>query len=813
DFIGSVARDDGSRVAALAGEVPALIGRLESLRSGELPEPVVPVAPVPTPPEPVQPAAEPVTPIDASLLELFAEEAETQLSALSEGLVALESAADGKAVLDALMRAAHSLKGAARIVGLDPLVKVSHVLEDYFVAALKGEVTVGPAAVDVLLGAVDFIGSVARDDGSRVAALAGEVPALVRRMQDLRAGVSPAAVQSPAPAAPTRETPPPAAAVPSPEPPPPPPAAAVRKGADKGIRMSTEALARLTAMAAETAVEAGRLERLVDEAGLLRERHRELREALGRLRASLEGESGIALAGSALAAAIDRLEECRRLAAQRDEQLEQFARRSTLLANRLSRETLASRMLPFGTILRGFPRLVRDLSRELGKSCRLTLAGEETAIDREILERLEAPLNHILRNALDHGLELPEDRRRAGKPPEGSLRVAASHRAGRLLVTVAEDGRGIDPERLRKAVIDRGLESPEKAERLSAEELYEFLFLPGFSTAAKVSEISGRGVGLDAVRSMVQEAGGAVTLQSAPGKGTTFNLELPITRAVSRALLVDIAGDRFAVPLERVDRALRPAQEDIRTIEGRPYLHVDGADVALVPAEEVLELEGNGSQMPTCSVLVVAEGARKYGLIVDRFVGESSLVVRPLDTRLGELPDVAAYSTDDAGQIILFLDVDQLVRGIDALVSEGRLRRPGRQRDRHGEGPERRRILVVDDSLTVRQAERQLLENAGYLVEVAVDGVEAWSAVRLGAYDLVVTDVDMPRMNGIELVRRIRGDARLERLPVVVVSYKDREEDRLRGLEVGADRYLAKGGLLDQALVEAVLDLIGGPER
>jgi len=667
---------------------------------------------------------------------------------------------------------------------------------------------VGPAAVDVLLGAVDFIGSVARDDGSHVAALAGEVPALVRRMQDLRSGVVAAPVQALPPAAPVREAPSPA--VPIQEAPPTP---AARKGADKGIRMSTEALARLTAMAAETAVEAGRLERLVDEAALLREGHRELREALGRLRASLEGEGSIATAGSALASAIDRLEECRRLATRRDEQLEQFARRSTLLANRLSRETLASRMLPFGTILKGFPRLVRDLSRELGKSCRLTLAGEETAIDREILERLEAPLNHILRNALDHGLELPEDRRRAGKPAEGSLRVAASHRAGRLLVTVAEDGRGIDPERLRKAVVDRGLETPDKAERLSAEELYEFLFLPGFSTAAKVSEISGRGVGLDAVRSMVQEAGGAVTLHSAPGKGTTFNLELPITRAVSRALLVDIAGDRFAVPLERVERALRPPREEIRTIEGRPYLHVDGAEVALVPAAEVLELEGHAADLPICSVLVVAEGGRQYGLLVDQFVGESNLVVRPLDPRLGELPDVAAYSTDDAGHIILFLDIDQLVRGIDALVSEGRLRRPGRQRDRRDEGLERRRVLVVDDSLTVRQAERQLLENAGYLVDVAVDGVEAWSAVRLGAYDMVVTDVDMPRMNGIELVRRIRGDARLERLPVVVVSYKDREEDRMRGLEVGADRYLAKGGLLDQALVAAVLDLIGGPER
>lgn len=599
-------------------------------------------------------------------------------------------------------------------------------------------------------------------------------------------------------------------AVAAPEAPPP---VVARKGADKGIRMSTEALGRLTAMAAETAVEAGRLERLVDEASLLRERHRELREALGRLRASLEGEAGIAMAGSALASAIDRLEECRRLAGQRDEQLEQFARRSTLLANRLSRETLASRMLPFGTILRGFPRLVRDLSRELGKSCRLILAGEETAIDREILERLEAPLNHILRNALDHGLELPEDRRRAGKPAEGTLRVSASHRSGRLLVTIAEDGRGIDPERLRRAVIERGLETPDKAGQLSAEELYEFLFLPGFSTAAKVSEISGRGVGLDAVRSMVQEAGGAVTLQSSPGQGTTFSLELPVTRAVSRALLVDVAGDRFAVPLERVERALRPPREEIRTIEGRPYLHVDGVDVALVPAAEVLELEGDTTESSTCSVLVVAEGARRYGLVVDRFVGESTLVVRPLDARLGELPDVAACSTDDAGHIILFLDVDQLVRGIDALVSEGRLRRPGRQRDRREEGPARRRLLVVDDSLTVRQAERQLLENAGYLVDVAVDGVEAWSAVRLGAYDLVVTDVDMPRMNGIELVRRIRGDARLERLPVVVVSYKDREEDRMRGLEVGADRYLAKGGLLDQALVEAVLDLIGGPEH
>lgn len=823
DFLTRMTVSAGSVLEAMIAELPGWLARVESLRQGNAASPAA-AEPAPAP----APAAVPQTdelespgdmapgePIDPVLLELFAEEAETQLLALSEGLVALDATTDSKAALDELMRAAHSLKGAARIVGFDPVVKVSHAMEDYLVAALQGEVTVDPTAVDTLLTGSDLLGRMARGGGEDPVALAVESSGLIAALNTLRQGkvletpsvAAHAATQDASSIAEESDLTTSVARAAQAEK----PAAAARTAVDKGIRITTEALARLTALAAETVVEAGRMERLVEEGDVLRERHRELRDAMGTLRSSLQDNGAAQVEIERMTQLIEQLEECRQLLRERDEKLEQFSLRSTQLASRLSRETLASRMRPFGTIVRGFPRLVRDLARELEKNCRLIIAGEGTQIDREVLEQLEAPLNHIVRNALDHGMESPSQREAAGKPAQGTLRLTAAHQGGRLRVSVADDGRGIDHERLRVAIVERGLESAQNAARLSAEELYEFLFLPGFSTAAKVSEISGRGVGLDAVRSMVQSAGGAVILTSSLGVGTTFNLELPITRAVARVLLVDVCGDLFAVPLARVERVLHASHDQFRTVEGRPYVALEGSDVALIPAAEVLDLEADAWSQDRCAVLVIAEGARRYGLVVDKFVGETVLVVRPLDPRLGELPDIAAYSTNDAGKIILFLDVDQMVRAMDSLITEGRLRRPGGDAE-DGLSP-LQKILVVDDSLTVRQAERQLLENAGYRVDVAVDGVEAWSALRLGAYDLLVSDVDMPRMNGIELVRRVRSDPRLEKLPAVVVSYKDREEDRLRGLEAGANHYLTKGGLLDTTLLEVVADLIGEPGR
>jgi two-component system sensor histidine kinase and response regulator WspE len=842
DFLNDVTAEP-ERLPAREPELPGMLERLDALRHGRKtlppaaaaapsPEAAAPAAPTPPPQAPPDAAPAPVREIaDLSLLELFREEADGQLAALTDGLMALESSSEPRVVLETLMRAAHSLKGAARIIGLDHLVKLTHATEDLFVAALAGSVNIGSGAIDTLLDIIDHITDVASGDPVRSAARTDALPATLERLAELRAGRVPvpavavepprvvegqaaeSGVDPPVSQAPAAETPvmtaPAAASARDQSAAAPKPAAA-----SKAIRMTAEALERITGLAAESVVEAERLELLMDDAKKIGRIHRDLQTALAGLREELRATPGGQNAGEAarkwLAEATTVFEALQARQASIDEALEDYARRTATIARRLSRESLASRMLPFSSILRGYPRLVRDISRDLGKRCRLEVRGEKTHIDREILEQLDAPLNHIVRNALDHGMEMPDARVAQGKPAEGRLEIEAFHRAGRLQVVIRDDGRGIDAERLRQKVVERGLESAANAERLSVAELYEFLFLPGFSTAATVTELSGRGVGLDAVRTMVQEAGGSVSVNSTLGSGTTFNLELPVTRSVTRALVSRVGGERYALPIAGIERALAVERSAFATIEGRPYFLHEGNHIALVPAAEILELPTTTRFSEMSYVVLLRDGERRYGLVVDGFDGERSFVVRQLDARLGDVTDVAAVSIDEQGGVVLILDVAELVRSMDALITGGRLLRVDRLDD--ASRTKRKRVLVVDDSLTVRQAERQMLENQGYAVDVAIDGMEGWSAVRIGAYDLVVSDVDMPRMNGIELVKRIRADARLRELPVVIVSYKDREEDRLRGLEAGASHYLAKGGFQDASLINVVRDLIGAAQ-
>ncbi|MFM7119758.1 MAG: chemotaxis protein CheA [Gammaproteobacteria bacterium] len=589
DFIADLASGGTANFNLRAPELPKWLERLADVRAGRLPAAApaaeaeaAPVTPTPVTPPPLTPskvtpntvtpapavAAAPTaaTPIaDLSLLELFREEAETQMAAMTMALVALEDAADPKPELESLMRAAHSMKGAARIVGIDPLVKLAHATEDLFVAALAGAVRITPPAVDVVFAVIDFIADISSGDAARMAVAPGALEDLQDRLARARRGeldlpasppnrappatstpasrpsetaspTSPAPATTTGPVAPSAEPDSASTAPASPAPPTPRRADAARTDANaagRSIRMTAEALERLTGLAAEAVVESERLEQLLDQSSGLRQAQRALDNALGALqermgqRASasapeptglddsvaavpgLDSTSHAALA--ALFAARDQLE--RQLSA-REAALEDYGRRASTVARRLSRESMASRMMPFGSILRGFPRLVRDICRDLGKRCRFLVEGEETLVDREILEQLEAPLNHIIRNGLDHGLELPEVREAAGKPAEGTLRVQAFHRAGRLQIVIRDDGRGINTESLRQRIVDRALESAENAALLTPEELYEFLFLPGFSTAPTVTELSGRGVGLDAVRTMVQSSGGAVSIQS-----------------------------------------------------------------------------------------------------------------------------------------------------------------------------------------------------------------------------------------------------------------------------------------------------------
>jgi two-component system sensor histidine kinase and response regulator WspE len=377
-----------------------------------------------------------------------------------------------------------------------------------------------------------------------------------------------------------------------------------------------------------------------------------------------------------------------------------------------------------------------------------------------------------------------------------------------LLIEVTDDGHGIDAESLRRVVIEKGLTTDEVAVKLSEPELLEFVFLPGFTLKETVTEISGRGVGLDAVQTMIRHVGGTVRVTSQPAQGTKFQLQLPLTLSVLRALLVEIAGEPYAFPVTRINRVLKLPRNRIESIEGREHFTYDHQQIGLVAARQVLGLSARSTRDGELPVVIIGEKNARYGVVVDKFLGERELVIRALDPRLGKVKDIngAALMADQSP--VLIIDVEDLARSIENLASGGRLAHVSRNLGSKV-GPIQKRVLVADDSLTVRELERKLIESKGYKVEVAVDGMDAWNAVRTGHYDLVVTDVDMPRLDGIELVTLIKKDVRLNATPTLIVSYKDREADRRRGLEAGADYYLTKGSFHDTTLLRAIQDLIG----
>jgi two-component system sensor histidine kinase and response regulator WspE len=754
-----------------------------------------------------------------SMFELFKADAETHCAALNDGLLAIESAPDDLARIEPLMRAAHSVKGAARIIGLDIVVRLAHAMEDCLVAAQKGQERLTPGRVDQLLQGVDLLTQVASldeagletwtaDNGpgidTLIAAIKGPPPtedappapaAAPPEPATAEAAASePAPAPEPAPAEPASEAPKPSA--------PPAPSRPAAAPEDAVVRVDAGRLNRLMQLAGETMVEARRIQSFRQDLLEIKERQRWLEQALD----EAERRTGAA----------EPLAELREVAVQADERIRRHAdglestlRRSEELSTALYNEVLGSRMRPFADGTVALPRMVRDLARSLGKKIAFELVGGTVPVDRDVLARLEAPLNHLVRNCVDHGIEAPEARRAAGKPETGTITLEARHHAGMLTVQIRDDGGGIDPESVRRRVIERQLADESLVSELSTDEVLEFLFLPGFSTATQVTEISGRGVGLDVVQTMVHEVSGVVRVATEPGRATTFTMRLPVTLSVVRAAVVEIAGEPYAFALTHLARICRVPVEDVVPVEGRQQFALDGRSVGLVQGAELLELGEAPTVEDAVNVIVVGETEHPYGLIVDRFLGEQDLVVRPLDARLGKVPHLSAAAVLDNGDPVLIVDTADLLQSMQTLLHEGRLRAATTAVAAGQRAVARRRILVVDDSITVREVERQLLTRHGYDVDVAVDGQDGWNALKKATYDLLVTDVDMPRMNGFELIRMVRRDQRLAGLPIIIVSYKDRKEDRMKGMELGANAYLTKGSFHDDSLTRMVADLIG----
>lgn len=507
------------------------------------------------------------------------------------------------------------------------------------------------------------------------------------------------------------------------------------------------------------------------------------------------------------------------------------------MADELRRNMLGIRMLPLDTIFNRFQRPVRDLANERGKEVRLVLAGGSIEVDKRILEEITDPLIHLLRNAVDHGIETIERRLQSGKSSEGTIKLTALQKGSHVVIEVEDDGGGIDPMVLKQAAVDKGILTQIQAETLATESALDLIFRPGFSTRAQPDEISGRGFGMDIVQQNVKRLNGRVAVTSIPGKGTTFSLEIPLTLATMGALLIRAAGQLFALPSIMVNGIQSIPKSEIRIVEGKRVVRVQGQVTPMVDLAEVLGLPPLTENIPGGSqftseddaVLAILLGANTSSsgdnqhqeaqsnsevaviFIVDELVDEREIVVKGLGNFLGNVRNIAGATVLGADGLALILDVFGLLQSIrlgDSYVQPTAT--PAGYKDQLNYWTVRpaQRVLIVDDSLATRELERSILEAAGYQVETARDGVEALQAARERPFDLVLTDVEMPNMDGFRLSSAIHNDPRLHGLPVVIVSSRDSEQDRRRGLEAGAQAYIVKSQFEQNRLLDTIGKLL-----
>jgi two-component system sensor histidine kinase and response regulator WspE len=729
---------------------------------------------------------------NASLLELFLLEAQAQTQLLDQALIGLSQHPTDKSLLESCMRAAHSLKGAARLVGVEPAVGVAHEMEELLVEAMRGQSQLNTEQIQLLMQGSSALMAIA--EGKTPPDLALLVQAL---SQQALTPAQPAALPKedvPSPLATTEA----AEELHNHE--------EIRKSGT--IRVSSERLDLLLDLASRSLVESKHAQRFGLELLRIKKIQLQAKSILEALRDQLVEQQMPDYFLASLTQMGQLLSDANTQTVQSLQHYDSVSWSTLLLNQNLYDAALACRMRPFSDLFTGKARMVFDLATRLNKKVQLQVEGEHTSVDRDMLERLEAPLLHLIRNAVDHGIEEVQERLSAGKTEIATIRLKAWHASGYLHMEISDDGRGVNLEKIKSRVLSRNLATAEAIAQMDEQELLAFLFLPDFSLAQQVSDISGRGVGLDAVQHEIKALGGHIELINTPGLGCNFQFRLPVTVSVIRCVIVEVSSEVYAIPLHRIESMLRLQQDELITVEGRPHFWWNGDAIGLLRLSQLLGLpEGQGDPQGL-GVLVFQERDRKIAFAVEKLLGEQSLVVMHMDQRFGRLSAVMAGAVLADGTPALILDIDDVLTKASTLLKQGQVNSFTSQ---HQDTPTQK-ILVVDDSLTVRELERKLLSNKGYQVQVAVDGLEGWTMLRAEKFDLLVTDIDMPKMDGIELVRLVRADPRLNRLPVIVVSYKDREEDKNKGLEAGADYYLAKSSFHDESLIEAVQILIGAPQ-
>jgi len=747
----------------------------------------------------------------SAFISKFQEEAQELLQRLNESVISLEATPDDTALLDQMLRDAHTLKGSSRMVGLLEISDIAHRLEDIMVKIREKEIAHTPKLSDFFFEALDAIVYLTAAGGknandmldlvdlqARLTKVAGDEQEQPKKEASRKRGKKASANSAEdSPEAPSKEF------------------GASDKREDKlqkkvqnTIRVKTSHIDRLLNLISEIVISQIKEEQRVVE---LRQGASEL-NGLWQSWVKIKSQLTSLEVDDEMTAAL--LEECNKmdsLLAERKRSdakfLKSFAEdvaRASVVVSELQEQGMRVRMLPVSTIFQTFPRAMRDLAKSFKKDVDLIIEGEDTQLDKKVLEEINDPLIHIMRNAVDHGIEPLETRKAAGKPPKGTIRLAAHQEGDRIVIEIADDGAGVDPEKVKAAAVRKGYISQNEADAMSDREAVYFIFEKGFSTSTIITEISGRGVGMDVVREfIVEKLKGSLDVKSTFGEGCVFRLTIPLTLAIIRALILKVGDQVFALPTTSIEETLRVTPSEIIKVEGREVIRRQRRTIPLVRLGDVLGVPHKGPKGLKTPIATIGFAGHRIGLVVDALVGEQQIVIKPLGSHLRKIDNVAGVTVLGAGDVVPILNVPDLM--------ERARRRSGTRAVSAKESKSQRpkRVLICEDSFTTRELERSIFEAAGYEVEVALDGAMGFAKLKEGiAVDAVVTDVQMPNMTGFELTRAIKADPALSKIPVIIVTSLERDEEKAEGAEAGADAYITKSVFNQDTLLDTVDRLI-----
>lgn len=724
------------------------------------------------------------------LMDAFRVEAKERIESMFLNLDALEKSTGGdnkQKLLEVVFREAHSLKGAARSVNIASVEALCQNMESLFSIIKEGRADFSPRLFDLLHRAVAAVDAHLAGDNTEPSDLFEIAEKLKHAVTDAAASVSTGAAEKKHPkkhvahvkAAPESETPRTESSHPHPLP---------KQSAMDTVRIKTGKLDRLLL----------KTEELIPVKQMLNQHQEQLKQVRDNLSswAKKSGHTPLVMA------------EITDLAAA----LEQNTRLFGAMVDDLLEEVKQTALLPFESLFTVLPRMVRDISRAQGKAVDIEFSGQNIEIDKRILEIMKDPFIHLIRNAVDHGIETPETRTRVGKPEQAVIRIHVAQNQGNSVeISVADDGRGIDISKIKETAVKKGIASAEQVQAMDDADAAMLIFHSGISTSPMITDLSGRGLGMAIVKEKTEETGGRIQIQNLPERGVIFQIFLPITLATFRGALVCASGHYFIIPTAHMDHILSISPEDIKSAENRAIIVFKERPVSLVDLAGILNLPGSTEipNKPTPRkmrhpVLILSAGVDDIAVVVDAVINEQEVLVKNLGKQIRRVPNISGATILGTGRVVPVINVAALIRtaagsGVSPRLTQALSPSPAARP---------KSILIVEDSFTSRTLLKNILEATGYDVRTAIDGVDGLDQLKADAFDAVVSDIEMPRMDGIDLTRQIRSNRELAAMPVILVTSMDTRQDREMGMEAGADAYIVKSSFDQSNLLEVLERLI-----